>query len=293
VKLIVKFNLALSIVFIIGLSIAGYVSHEVLQRNAREEILQNARIMMQGALAVRGYTSAQIKPLLDTQLKYEFLPQSVSAYAANAYFTELRKQYPEYAYKEATLNPTNLSDRAADWEADIVNNFRQGSSKETAKEIVGDRETPAGRNLYLARPIQIKDARCLTCHSTADAAPKSMIDKYGSANGFGWNLQEVVGAQIVSVPMEVPVQRAWNTFKVFMGLLIALGAFIFLLLNVLLITLVVRPVNKLAGLADKVSLGDMNAEEFNVGGRDEIATLAESFSRMRKSLVHALKMLEG
>jgi protein-histidine pros-kinase len=241
---------------------------------------------------VRGYTSAQIKPLLDTQMKYEFLPQSVSAYAANAYFTELRKQYPEYSYKEATLNPTNLADRATDWEADIVNNFRNGS-KETAKEIIGDRETPSGRNLYLARPLQINDARCLTCHSTAEAAPKSMIDKYGSANGFGWNFHEVVGAQIVSVPVDVPVQRAWNTFKVFMGLLVALGAFIFLLLNVLLITVVVRPVNKLAGLADKVSLGDMNAEEFNTGGRDEIATLAESFSRMRKSLVHALKMLEG
>jgi HAMP domain-containing protein len=290
VKLIIKFNLALSIVFVLGLAIAGYVSHEVLQRNAREEILQNARIMMQGALAVRGYTSSQIKPLLDTQLKYEFLPQSVSAYAATEYFGELRKQYPEYAYKEATLNPTNLRDRAADWEADIVNNFRQGNGQ---KEIVGDRETPSGRNLYLARPIQINDARCLSCHSTVDAAPKSMIDKYGAANGFGWNFHEVVGAQIVSVPMDLPIQRAWNTFKVFMGLLIAIGAFIFLLLNVLLITLVVRPVNKLAGLADKVSLGEMNVEEFNVRGRDEIATLAESFSRMRKSLVHALKMLES
>ena len=289
-KLIIKFNLALSIVFVLGLAIAGYVSHEVLQRNAREEILQNARIMMQGALAVRGYTSSQIKPLLDTQLKYEFLPQSVSAYAATEYFGELRKQYPDYAYKEATLNPTNLRDRAADWEADIVNNFRQGNGQ---KEIIGDRETPSGRNLYLARPIQIKDARCLSCHSTADAAPKSMIDKYGGANGFGWNLQEVVGAQIVSIPEDVPIQRAWNTFKVFMGLLIAIGAFIFLLLNVLLITVVVRPVNKLAGLADKVSLGEMNVEEFNVRGRDEIATLAESFSRMRKSLVHALKMLES
>ncbi|HSD38500.1 MAG TPA: DUF3365 domain-containing protein [Rhodocyclaceae bacterium] len=290
-KLIVKFNLALSIVFIIGLSIAAYVSYEVLRRNARDEILQNARIMMQGALAMRGYTSAQIKPLLDTQMKYEFLPQSVSAYAANAYFTELRKQYPDYSYKEATLNPTNLSNRATDWEADIVNNFR--NAPDGAKEIIGDRETPTGRNLYLARPLQVNDGRCLTCHSTADVAPKSMIDKYGSANGFGWHMQEVVGAQIVSVPMEVPVQRAWNTFKVFMGLLIAIGAFVFLLLNVLLITLVVRPVNKLAGLADKVSLGDMNVEEFAVGGRDEIATLAESFSRMRKSLVHALKMLES
>lgn len=289
-KLIIKFNLALSVVFILGLAAAGYVSHEVLQRNAREEVLQNARIMMQGALAVRGYTSSQIRPLLETQMKYDFLPQSVSAFAATEYFAELRKQYPEYAYKEATLNPTNLRDRATDWEADIVNNFRQGGEQ---KEIIGMRDTPTGRTLYLARPMQIKDPNCLTCHSTVEAAPKSMIDRYGSANGFGWNMLEVVGAQIVSVPMDLPVQRAWNTFKVFMGLLLALGAFIFILLNVLLIVLVVRPVNKLAGLADKVSLGEMDVEEFDSRGGDEIATLAGSFSRMRKSLVHALKMLES
>ena len=104
---------------------------------------------------------------------------------------------------------------------------------------------------------------------------------------------EIVGAQVVSVPMEVPIQRAEKTFKVFMMLLVALVGFIFVLLNVLLVSLVVRPVNRLAGIADRVSLGEMNVEEFAVKGRDEIATLSESFSRMRKSLVHALKMLES
>ncbi|MFT3734565.1 MAG: DUF3365 domain-containing protein [Rhodocyclaceae bacterium] len=288
-KLIIKFNLILSLVFLAGLGVAGYISHELLQRNAREEILQNARIMMQGALAVRGYTSTQIKPLLDTQLKYEFLPQSVSAFAATEYFTELRKKYPEYSYKEATLNPTNPRDRASDWEADIVNRFRDS---EQVTEQIGDRDTPSGKQLYLARPIRISDARCLACHSTVDAAPASMVEKYGNANGFGWKLNEVVGSQIVSVPMDLPIKRADTTFKVFMTLLVALVAFIFILLNVLLFFLVVKPVNKLASIADRVSLGEMNVEEFKAGGRDEIGTLSDSFSRMRKSLVQALKMLE-
>ncbi|GAA5162716.1 c-type heme family protein [Viridibacterium curvum] len=288
-KLIVKFNLILILVFLAGLGVAGYISHELLQRNAREEILQNARIMMQGALAVRGYTSTQIKPLLDTQLKYEFLPQSVSAFAATEYFNELRKKYPEYSYKEATLNPTNPRDRASDWEADIVNRFRDN---EQVTEQIGDRDTPSGKQLYLARPIRISDARCLACHSTVDAAPASMIEKYGNANGFGWKLNEIVGSQIVSVPMDLPIKRADTTFKVFMTLLVALVAFIFILLNVLLFFLVVKPVNKLASIADRVSLGEMNVEEFKAGGRDEIGTLSDSFSRMRKSLVQALKMLE-
>ncbi|QDF99481.1 signal protein [Azoarcus sp. DD4] len=289
-KLIVKFNLALSLVILIGLAAAGYVSHELLQRNAREEILQNARIMMQGSLAARGYTISQINPLLQNQLNYEFLPQTVAAYAATEYFNELRKEYPDYTYKEATLNPTNPRDRAADWEADIVNTFRNNSSQ---TEIMGERDTPSGRTLFLARPIQIKDPACLRCHSVPDAAPASMISRYGTANGFGWQHNEIVGAQVVSVPMALPIQRADATFRVFMTLLVALVAFIFVLLNILLITLVVRPVKRLASIADRVSLGEMDVEEFPVRGRDEISTLAESFGRMRKSLVHALKMLES
>lgn len=289
-KLIVKFNLALSLVILIGLAAAGYVSHELLQRNAREEILQNARIMMQGSLAARGYTISQINPLLQNQLNYEFLPQTVAAYAATEYFNELRKEYPDYTYKEATLNPTNPRDRAADWEADIVNTFRNNSSQ---TEIMGERDTPSGRTLFLARPIQIKDPACLRCHSVPDAAPASMIARYGTANGFGWQHNEIVGAQVVSVPMALPIQRADATFRVFMTLLAALVAFIFVLLNILLITLVVRPVKRLASIADRVSLGEMDVEEFPVRGRDEISTLAESFGRMRKSLVHALKMLES
>jgi len=289
-KLLVKFNLVLLLVCLVGLGGAGYVSHELLQRNAREEVLQHASIMMQGALAARGYTNSQVSPLLQTQLNYEFLPQSVAAYAAAEYFGELRKHYPDYTYKEATLNPTNPRNRAADWEADIVQSFRNVAGQ---SEISGERDTPAGRALFLARPIQIKDGACLRCHSVPDAAPPSMIARYGSANGFGWQHNEIVGAQVVSVPMAVPIQRAEQTFRVFMMLLVVLVAFIFVLLNVLLVTLVIRPVNRLARLADRVSLGDMEAEEFRVKGRDEIATLAESFSRMRKSLVHALKMLES
>lgn len=289
-KLVVKINLILGCVFLVAASLAAYVANELLLRNARAEILQNARIMMEAALAVRSYTNAQIKPLLETQMKYQFLPQSVPAFAAAEYFADLRKTYPEYSYKEAALNPTNPRNRANDWEADIVNSFRNNSAQ---AELIGEREGPYGRSLFMARPIQIKAPACLVCHSTVDAAPKTMIDRYGPANGFGWQFKEVIGAQIVSVPVDVPVKRAKDTFRVFVGLFIGLFAFLFLSLNLLLYFLVVRPVRTLAEIADKVSLGDMEAPEFTAAGKDEIATLAQSFGRMRKSLVQALKMLES
>jgi HAMP domain-containing protein len=57
--------------------------------------------------------------------------------------------------------------------------------------------------------------------------------------------------------------------------------------------LVIRPVTRLARIADRVSLGELGAPAFAAGARDEIGRLAHSFSRMRKSLVQAMKMLEG
>jgi len=288
-KLIVKFNLVFLVIFVIGLIIAAYVSRSLLQKNARDEVVQNARIMMESALASRAYTANQIKPLLETQMKYQFLPQTVPAYGATEQFNDLRKKFPDYNYKEATLNPTNPRDRATDWEADVVNQFRQASDR---SEIVGERDSQSGPTLYMARPIQIKNDACLSCHSTVDAAPKTMIEMYGPANGFGWKLNEIIGAQIVSVPLAVPVKRADDTFRVFMISLTAVFAFIAIALNLMLMFIVIRPVSRLSEIADQVSLGKIDAPEFKSKGKDEIAVLAGSFNRMRTSLVQAMKMLE-
>ncbi|MBL8489175.1 MAG: DUF3365 domain-containing protein, partial [Rhodocyclaceae bacterium] len=120
-----KFNLVLILVFAVGFAAAGAVSYQLLQGNAREEVQRDAGLMMESAISVRKYTVDQIRPELIKVLDEVFLPQTVPAYAATEIFNELRKKYPDYSYKEATLNPTNPRDRATDWETDIVNRFRQ------------------------------------------------------------------------------------------------------------------------------------------------------------------------
>jgi protein-histidine pros-kinase len=119
-----KFNLVLLAVFGLGLLASGYLSYTLLERNARDEVSRNAGLMMETALAIRGYTIEQVRPHLELQLMRVFLPQSVPAYAATEMFNALRKKYPDYTYKEATINPTNPRNRAGDWENDVVRIFR-------------------------------------------------------------------------------------------------------------------------------------------------------------------------
>lgn len=287
-RLLLKFNLIFILIFLAGLAASAYVSRNLLLENAQQEIVQHARLTMEKAIAVRTYTNEQIKPLLETQMLYTFLPQSVPAYSATEVLGQLAKAFPEYSYKEATLNPTNPRDRAVDWEADIVGRFRAAADQ---KELIGERDTPLGRTLYIARPLRITNPACLVCHDTIERAPKTLIDKYGQANGFGWKLNEVVGAQVVSVPMSVPLARAEKTFKVFMVSLVGIFVAIGVVLNLMLWLLVIRPVTKLSKLADRISLGEVGAPEFKAGGRDEIGALSASITRMRRSLEQAMNML--
>ena len=284
-----KFNLILFLVFLMGFGVTGWISNELLQRNARDEIIRNAGLMMEAALAIRGYTVSQIRPNLEMQLMRVFLPQSVPAYAATETINELRKKHPDYSYKEATLNPTNPRNRATDWEADIVETFRNNPAR---KEIIGERDTPTGRSLYIARPIQVKNPGCLTCHSIPSVAPKSMLKLYGEANGFGWKLNEIVGAQVVSVPMSLPIENANRAFRTFMMLLAAVFVAVFFVLNLMLSWMIVRPIHRMSRAADRVSTGDFEIEEFSERGRDEIAVLGASFNRMRRSLQKAMQMIE-
>ena len=289
-KLLLKFNLVFLLIFAIGLAAAGRISWMLLERNARDEIAGSARLLMDAALAARGYTSSQVGPLLETQMKYTFLPQSVPAYSATELFNDLRKKHAEYGYKEAVLNPTNPRNRAVDWETDLVTQFR---SDKDLSELVGERDTPAGRSFYVARPIRISNAACLRCHSTVDAAPKTMIERYGPANGFGWTLNEAVGAQIISVPTQVPLDRAERAFKVFMASITVVFVVIGIMLNLMLALIVVRPIAQLSRFADRVSLGELDIPELKRSSRDEIGALTLSIGRMRTSLVKAMKMLES
>ena len=276
-------------VFIIGLSVAGYIANMILQENDKREVVTQASIMMEGALAIRNYTITEIKPLLIEQLEQTFLPQTVPSYAATQNFNRLRKTHPEFIYKEAALNPTNPRNRAVDWESDIIQQFRNNTE---IKEIIGERNTPTGPSLFLARPMQINDADCLICHSTLDEAPEPLKTLYGTTNGYGWKLNEIVGSQIVSVPLSVPLSNANYVFNVFIFSLASIFVLIFVIINILLRIFVIRPVHRITVIADEISKSGSSKGEFQIKGNDDIAKLSQSFNRMRRSLEKAMEMLK-
>jgi HAMP domain-containing protein len=291
-KLSKKFNLLLLLVFVVVILATGSCFAALLNHNAQNQITAKAVLMMATMNSVRTYTNEQVNPLLKDELYTvdEFIPQTVPGYSAREVFEYLRQseEFKEFFYKEATLNPTNLRDKADAFETDIVEKFRRDPK---LPELRGLRPSPIGDNLYyIARPIQITKESCLVCHSTPDAAPKSQIATYGDRDGFGWQLNEIVGAQIVSVPAGSVFQSAARSFMVLMTISIVIFALAIVLINVLLSRAVIRPLDRMAAIADQVSTGQLDTE-FDESSQDEIGHLAASFNRMKYSLSMAMKML--
>ncbi|MBW4520564.1 MAG: DUF3365 domain-containing protein [Scytolyngbya sp. HA4215-MV1] len=290
-KLSQKFNILLLSAFLCAILLSGIAFSTLLNRDTEQEVTAKATILLKTMLAVRDYTSTQINPELAPRLETEteFLPQTVPGYSAREVFERFRsdQDYSDFFYKEATLNPTNLRDKADGFEADLVNRFRSSS---TLKELTGYRSSPAGDLFYIARPIAIVKESCLRCHSTPEKAPKSQLTTYGSDNGFGWKLNETVGAQIISVPASGVRSTARKAFLLFMSIVIAAFVLVMIIINLLLRRSVIQPLNQMATAANEVSMGNMEAE-FEQASNDEIGKLAAAFNRMKTSLIMAMSML--
>ena len=147
-----KFNLTLLVICLGGLALTGAVSYQLVQQNAREEVIRNAQIMRESAQAIRDYTAQEIRPLLASQSNNQFLPHTVPSFAAQTNFRALQESFPAFRYKEAALNPTNPSDLANEWETRLIEAFRKDDG---IPELIRTLDTADGQILTLSRPIKI------------------------------------------------------------------------------------------------------------------------------------------
>lgn len=292
-KLGTKLNILLVAIILMILASSSLILSKVLEKNAQQVVTEKALLLIETMSSVRNYTSTQVNPELSARLETDesFLPQTVPGYSAREVFENLRNkpEYRDFFYKEATLNPTNLRDKADTFETEIVEKFR---SNKDLNQTSGFRAIASGDIFYIARPIEVSQQSCLRCHSSPEVAPKSQLATYGRNNGFGWKLNEIVGAQMISVPANKVFDSARNLQFLVISIIIGFLLLAIVLINLFLKLTVTKPLEKMSKLAQRVSTGDM-AGDFQHPADDEIGVLAASLNRMKVSLQMAMNMLNS
>ncbi len=265
-----------ALVVAVVLVITGYslVAHQYVSSQAHQ--------FMDVMLAVRQYTSRKVNPIIapiNAVSDEAFLAAAVPSYSATKVFEYLRlnNAYADFHYREASLNPTSSADLADEQEAQLIRRFMANPS---LREVSG---TQAGRSdhrqYFVAKPIRLTNESCLSCHSTPDRAPRSQIRAYGSKNGFGWKLGEVVGAQIVTLPEDAGLPTP-GRFALLLVLAVgSMSILVVLAVNRVFSRLVLRPLSQLLRLLR----GEQEDQDLD-GRRDEFGAIAKGIASIRAYL---------
>lgn len=286
IRTIIRRNLLL--VFLIALLAGGGGFYLLLERAAMDTAEEEAHMMLSTGMAIRTYTVAHILPNMSARSDHVFHEETVPFFATQAIFHGLSVGKDDYSYREAAVNPTAPNDRAGPFEADLIRQFRDDKH---LKEIRGTLDQGNQRLFYLARPISVDDPSCLQCHDTPQRAPAAMLAKYGPFNGFGWKLDDVVGTQVVTVPVTRQFRSTVRLVVILMGGLALIFAVAYFALTISLEAAVVGPLNTLAEVADQASRSTMEKPGMPLSGVHEIRVLAEAIQRLRTSLLKALAQL--
>lgn len=282
-----KFTWIIATCFSLGLASSGYISYQMETQRKEKEVLQEANTLMEAAQAVRKYTVEHVKPLLSDKMDTDFQEILIPSFAAQNVLQRVTANSPEYSYRESSLNPTNVRSRATDWEVSLIRAFEADPK---LNELSGENGTGMDKFFYIAHPIRIESPACLRCHSTLEAAPPSMVKKYGTG-GFGWKIGDVIGLQTVYVKIATTELRARN------GVLATLGSLtsVFLLTTAILLLLlrryVVQPLATLTSIAHASSLGQQPPST-NLLTDGQINQLHKAIVRLQLSVTQTLKLLE-
>jgi hypothetical protein len=287
----IRFAWIIAACFCFGLLVAGYSSYRLEERQAREEVKLKADMLLDTASAVREYTTEEVADVVRLLDDGTFHAQQVPSFSAQNAIARVTKKYGGYTYRESSLNPTNLNDRASDWEVGLIRTFQADNQR---RELSGESGNTKDSRFYVARPIRLSSPACMQCHSTASAAPAAMVARYGPNNGFGWRMNEVVGLQIVEVPTAPARLKAFNSVLLTVTSLTS----VFVLSAVVVLTLlrryVSRPLESLTAAASRSSVEQHGATAPAtapaIGG--QFGELHLAIQRLRTSVDQTLRMLE-
>lgn len=289
-KLETRFNLIIMICLIVGLSISGALFYKLQLKQAEDTLIHDASLMLEYGQAVRNYTIKEVTPALEHHMEDEkFLPQVVPSYAAHTTINNLRDQFPEYTYREVALNPTNPADRGNSWEVGLIQTFRDYPETD---QLSGKNAGINSLHYFLAKPIKITDGACLTCHSDPAIAPENMRKIYGSSNGFGWKMNEIIGARIVTVPADAALRMANNNLVLMLISLSCIFLLTFAVFNFIFRRFVTHPLETIVNATENASLNKATSPEHNMKSVGQILLLEKAIKRLRCSLDNAIAIIE-
>lgn len=277
-------------VYLLSMVLAIVAGNFILQEDTVRESREKTDILLASMQASRSYLKEVLRPKLQELHGETFILEGMSStYMSLGIAKRIKKRHPDYIYRVVSNNPLNLTNKSDSFEEGIVDHFKSGEKQWRGfVDRYGD-----GRQFYaMALPILSED-KCLKCHGD----PKNTYDilrvKYGTQNGYNYgDSGSVVGGLFVYVPAAVAIDQANKKLLYFALGFSAIFLIAFLIVDRIIVSNVIRPVEEIVRCADEISRGNIN-KDFSVDTNDEMKALSTSFNRMKFSLMKAMQHIDS
>jgi len=280
----IKANLLFVVATLLMLCVALPALRAAVRHAAQTAALREASLLTAEADVAERYTREQVAPMLGDDSAV-FVPPGSPFFAVETQNRMLQAMRPGDVLRRVVLDPTSDADRPDAWERTVIQRLRTSRNALPFSEI---RRQAGGERLVLVTPLRFARGVCATCYTARADAPAGVLDTFGGFAGFNRHQGEIVGLTLASVPVPPAVPGLFHAATAW---ILAVALVSLVAMNLVLEILVLRPLRRIGAHAEKVSLGAEDVPEFAKDGRDEIAALARSFNRLRRSMESAVALL--
>ncbi|MCK5902713.1 MAG: DUF3365 domain-containing protein [Cocleimonas sp.] len=279
-----QFNIVLISLYLLSLvtllPLVYYLSSQEVYSNANKEL----SLLVDMVSSMRKTVSKNIRPELLRQEIFHPAPALSSTVFTRHTAEYFKKLQPSYYIKVASDNPLNLKNSPLPLEQAILDHFRNNrDQKKLIREGIIN-----GKNFLMSAAPSVSKANCNICHSTPEAAPPQIVQKYGRKHGYGYKIGTVVGASFVGVPIDDIANLAFKRGLTITAVLTLLFTSVLIIINLLVKRKILNPLEEISRSTKALSQGDMS-HPIEVKSNDELGELGHSIELLRRSLEKMMK----
>ncbi|GAB6036360.1 DUF3365 domain-containing protein [Fundidesulfovibrio butyratiphilus] len=284
-----KFLLWLAAIMVL----VGLISISLLRLHLRamleEDVRGKARLILSNVDALEGFMDQALQPAMCEVLAGErFMRESM--HMSRTVMVPGEPEKEQFHYRRAGFGALAGASGSSPQEKQLENRFAENPTAQLEEFFTRQH----GEETYVAaRPLRARPG-CLRCHGGPDQASADLRERMGDQwAGFGWKEGQLVGAQVVSLPLRGSLSRIHEATWGFILLFAVGGLGLYALISMLFNRLVVHNLKRVLGVMRHYFPEEAKERGRPTGRVDEIEELVHSVEDFAGSLRQARSELKS
>jgi protein-histidine pros-kinase len=278
-----RFNLSLLLLYFLSILISAPAIYFYTRGEVFAQANSELRLLGDLVKSIKGYIADDMRPWFVKNKQFHSAGFS-GIVAVSRVAQNLKEIQGRYAIRNVSDNPLNPANSPEPLERDLLQGFRRDPD---VKHLQTQGELGGQLMLVTSAPI-VSQPGCLQCHGEPDTVHPEITGEYGRTTGYGYKNGDVVGLELVGVPIADVNALAMERSLMAVGLLTLMFGLIFVTINLLVRRNLISPILEITDAAQAVVKGDLD-RTLDIKRNDEIGDLARSVELLRRSFAQVMK----